>query len=825
MKNAILPILSLLFVSVLATGQTSGAFERAAAKYLADGNYYGAMVTYGKMLAIDSADAKGWAGFAEAARLQGAFEQSEAAYQRIFDGKTKLHDPLAPFWLAGVKQDQGKFTEATALYEQFVAAPGGADSSYVGLAKQRMKTCDYAKKHEGNLDLDVEVTKLPEPINSPEGEYAPSLMGDALYFSSNREEWGTDKNFPKRLIYKVYSGKMSDNGSTLAKADFNEKELHTANTSFSADGHWMFYSVGRYITDAKIESRLWRREKMVDGAWANAMELPEPINAPVGYTTTEPNVAVDAAGNDVLFFVSDRPNGRGGLDIYKTTLLKDGTYSNPENLSALNTMGDDITPNWHRKSNTLYFSSNGRASLGGFDVFKSEFKNGYWTPVTHLPPPTNSYYNDAYYSILPDETGALFCSNRREATKQIESMNVCCYDIFKAEFLGIDLVVINFNKKSKDSLRMVNTRLVELTDCKNKHGEEVKVDVPGAFTHFTIERGKCYMLISQKPDFTTDTTIFSTKDLPKTERKLVQKLYLQPAEIDLTAYCFDKSTGKELVGTTMRFEEIVGGKRFEEKSNNTGNDYFYGLDWSHKYRLIASKMGYRGDTVVVSTEGYDRIHSVHLKEKLYLEPSLQSYLPLAVFFDNDCPDKRVTRATTTTTYGQSYELYDAASRKGEFISNWNKANPAMNQFEKLTMETFFSDKVEEGWKRLGLLSAALKERLDKGEHVELTIRGYASPRAKNDYNKKLTGRRIWSLKNHFSVWNGGALNEYIENQQLTFVEDATGEETANAEAKNYEDIRDEANTIYSIRASYERRVEIVEAKNSAGPVPAPIGKK
>ena len=821
MKNIIHPILALVFLNNLAFGQTSAAFEKAAGRYLADANYYGAMVTYAKMLAIDSSDAKGWEGYAEAARLQGAFEESEAAYQRIYDGKTKSKSPLAAFWLASVKRDQGKYVEAGQFFTQFIGTPGAADTSYISLAKEQVRQCDDAEKHQGNIDLDVEVTKLPEPINSPEGEYSPSLVGDAIYFSSNRDAWDGDKNFPKRAIYKVYMGKMSDNGSTLAKTDFNEMDLHTANTSFSSDGHWMYYSIGKYITDARIESKIWRREKLMDGTWGNAMVLPEPVNAPVGYTSTEPCIAIDALGNDVLFFVSNRPGGHGAMDIYKTIIAKDGTFGNPENLNGINTAGDEITPSWHHKTNTLYYSTNGRATLGGYDVYKSELKNGYWETSVHLPPPTNSNYNDAYYSVLPDESGALFCSNRREATKQIESLTVCCYDIFKAEFLGIDLVVSTFHKVSKDSLRKTTVRLVELVGGK-KPGDEIKLEVPGAMTHFPIEREKYYMLVAEKPDYTLDTVFFNTVKMDRKERSIHKELYLRPATVDLTAFCFNKKTGLALEGTTMRFEETVGGNRSETKTNKEGNSYFYQLDFGRKYRLIVSKIGFIGDTVEVSTQGLDRYKVDHLTEKLYLRPSIHEYLPLAVFFDNDEPDKRVTRATTTTTYGQSYERY--YPRKPEFVSNWSNANPSMNNAQylgQMTMDQFFEDRVRAGYEKLLLLSEALKERLDAGEYVQLTIKGYASPRALNNYNKSLTGRRIWSLKNHFSVWNNGALEPFIQNQKLTFQEEPNGEETAPKDITDL--IGDETNSIYSIRASFERRVEIIEVQMSQLPI-QPNGK-
>jgi hypothetical protein len=819
MKKLILPFLTLFLASNFCFGQTSAAFERAAANSFADGNYFGAMSYYEKMLVIDSSDAKGLMGFADAARMQGAFDEAEKAYQKIYDSKSKNRDPRAAYFLGGIKQDKGQYEDAKMRFEEYLANSNTTDTSYAALARERMKQCDYAIRHKGETDLEVEITRFPEPINTRDGEYAPHMVGDILYFSSNRDEFSNDKNYPKRQLWKVFNSKMGQNGSETTKGDFNEADLHTANASFSPDGNSVFYSVCKYVTDSKIECKLFRREKLADGSFGNANILPEPINSPVGSTTTEPNVAVDADGNDVLLFSSNRPGGKGGNDIYSTRILKDGTFTNPENLSVINSIGDDISPNWHRKSNTLYFATNGRPSLGGFDIFKSEFKMGNWKSPVHLASPTNSSYNDAFYHILPDETGALFASNRPElgTQKMVDTYSACCMDIFKAEYLGLDLDVFTFHKIKKDSLRGTTVRLIELDENK-KIVEDIKVDLMNsAFTTFSVNRDKSYMLIAEKADFTLDTTYFTTIGLPRTTRKLTQKLYLQPAEIDLTAFVFNKLTGKPLLGTTLKFEEILGGSRSESKDNLVGNDYFYGLNFSRQYRITASKVGYSTETVTVSTQGFDRFVTRHLTEKLYLEPrSIEEYLPVAVFFDNDEPDKRVNRATTTTTYGYTYERY--YPRKAPFVAGWNAANPSQNQAQNvglMTMDEFFEQKVRGGWEKLQLVSTALNERLAAGAVIQLVIKGFASPRAATEYNKLLTGRRVWSLKNHFATWNNGQLNAYILDNKLQFVEEKYGEDTAPKDI--IDNIQDEKNSVYSLRASYERRVEIVEIKMITAP--------
>jgi hypothetical protein len=261
----------------------------------------------------------------------------------------------------------------------------------------------------------------------------------------------------------------------------------------------------------------------------------------------------------------------------------------------------------------------------------------------------------------------------------------------------------------------------------------------------------------------------------------------------------------------------LGGSRKESKENLLGNDYFYGLEFGHKYKITVSKAGYSDASVTVSTQGFDRFVTKHLTEKLYLEQlSIENYLPIAVFFDNDEPDKRVNRATTSTTYGSTYERY--FPRKPQFVDGWNAANPTQNQAANvgaMNMDEFFDRKVRGGWEQLQALSKALNDRLAAGAVIQLVIKGYASPRAATEYNKLLTGRRVWSLKNHFATWNNGQLNQYILDNKLQFTEEKYGEDTAPKDI--IDNIQDEKNSVYSLRASWERRVEIVEINMLTAP--------
>lgn len=102
--------------------------------------------------------------------------------------------------------------------------------------------------------------------------------------------------------------------------------------------------------------------------------------------------------------------------------------------------------------------------------------------------------------------------------------------------------------------------------------------------------------------------------------------------------------------------------------------------------------------------------------------------------------------------------------------------------------------------------------LENGGSYTINLKGYASPLASEQYNDILSKRRIDCVRNYFEGYDNGKLIEYLNNGRLIIRESAFGERTANKKI-----ISDKANekkeSVYSVVASIERRVEIVEVEN------------
>jgi Tol biopolymer transport system component len=93
-----------------------------------------------------------------------------------------------------------------------------------------------------------------------------------------------------------------------------------------------------------------------------------------------------------LYFVSNRPGGKGGMDIWKSTLTESGTWGEPVNLGdSINTPGEEMSPFIHPDNSTLYFSSDGHIGLGAQDIYVAKLKSDKtWGTPVNLGYPINT---------------------------------------------------------------------------------------------------------------------------------------------------------------------------------------------------------------------------------------------------------------------------------------------------------------------------------------------------------------------------------------------------------------------------------------------------
>lgn len=189
---------------------------------------------------------------------------------------------------------------------------------------------------------------------------------------------------------------------------------------------------------------------------------------------------------------------------------------------------------------------------------------------------------------------------------------------------------------------------------------------------------------------------------------------------------------------------------------------------------------------------------------------LNNYLPVTLYFHNDEPNPNnldtFTRYNYLTTYNAYYQLID--KYKKEYSKGLSPEKTAKAEDD---IDNLFIDYVDKGVSDLAIFTKLLLIELEKGQQIELTVKGFASPLAKTDYNVNLTKRRISSLINYLREYDGGVFIPYIEGTspnggKLFFQKIPFGEYSASNMVSD--NLQDQKNSVYSKAAALERKIEI-----------------
>ncbi len=352
------------------------------------------------------------------------FKKAIHAFQYVKDENKRF--PLVGLKYARALKQDGQYEAAKDAFIYFINAYQGNDKGVVSnIVANEVKGCDLgiglAKSTQAAT---IQVRHLTENINSPAIEFAPiPYSDDLLYYSSTMKD---NQSFLFRSQRK--SGEWKKAVIAEGLPDFPNK--HFANGSFAPDAKRFYFTLcdnGDGL-NSKCEIYALKREK---SKWSAPIRLRDYINIENANTTTQPWV-VHQNGQEILYFASDREGGFGEMDIWYTTRAinsDDMDFTYPINAGAeINTIGAEITPFYDLNKNTLYFSSNGKVTLGGWDVFQAKGALDQWEPTQNLGKPINSAADEFYYVLKPSGKGGFFVSNRLYGAEKISTQHE---DIFE----------------------------------------------------------------------------------------------------------------------------------------------------------------------------------------------------------------------------------------------------------------------------------------------------------------------------------------------------------------------------------------------------------
>lgn len=414
-----------------------------------------------------------------------------------------LEIPEVWFYLGEMQKALGKYEESIASFEFYKKISRRSKSNIENkVYKAALSGSEMALQNPTDT-LNMEIFSLPYGINGPHIEYSPIIVdANHLIYAASREE--SEKYLPAdsaeqlkiyqhRSFYKAVfvEGEWEFAGKFIGPKESANHAL--GGGCFSSNGNAFYFTLCEMNYKNKRECKIYKSQKLSNNEWQKPELLPTPINMK-GYTSSQPHVVFDAGSkSDMLYFVSDRPYGKGGLDIWYTEFdVKNEQFKAPKNCgSKINTAQNEITPHYHPKTKTLYYSSNGLTGFGGYDIFKNVGERNKWPASSrNIGGNFNTGVDELYFTISENEEFGFFTSNSTSANSLFNP--TCCDDLYGFKAINFYEVINDLHfefpeDKCPDSLGLLKV-FIEI------EGELLEIS--------TQELEDCHETLILRPGFT-----------------------------------------------------------------------------------------------------------------------------------------------------------------------------------------------------------------------------------------------------------------------------------------------------------------------------------
>jgi peptidoglycan-associated lipoprotein len=525
-------ILALSVLSLMLGGCANGLYKRGVKNYEKMA-YTPAIEDLEKYLAKnDNTDAM--IKLANAYRLVNDIPNAEKWYSKVVG----LHEtpPINMFYYAKMLMESEKYDVAKIWFNKYLDK---VPDDFV--AEMLLASCNSVKAFYQDTTLytlkEIEMPDVATYFGQTPFRDGMVFAGDKVVFkNSQKYEWTghsyTDLYFSK----KDKSGKWLS--PVALKGNING-QYHEGPAAFNREGTLVYFTRsnmnGKSLKkNAKNENNLkLLQAELVDDKWTNIKELP--FNSD-DYSCGHPTLSQDGK---TLYFISDKPGGMGGTDIYKSTF--DGKeWGKPENLGeTINTAGNEMFPFLHRDG-TFYFSSDSRNNLGGLDVFMTFYDGNKWLQPENLNYPLNSPKDD-FGLVMNDDDSTGYISSNRSGEDKI-------YEVTKnaPSFILSGLVT----QKGKTSFGIDST-IIEIHNITENRTDMVLTVKNGTY-NYKLKPGCDYNVKAWKPMYFTVTEAkkFSTKgkkisETFKANFEMDQIIIEKPIVLENIYYDLDKWTIRE----------------------------------------------------------------------------------------------------------------------------------------------------------------------------------------------------------------------------------------------------------------------------------------
>ncbi|HXD91660.1 MAG TPA: hypothetical protein VNX01_00525 [Bacteroidia bacterium] len=337
------------------------------------------------------------------------FAKAEENIKAAESIKSKLPD--YDFYLGRVYENNDKYDDAIKQFELYLTNP--LPDTLIGVVKHQIEICKSSAEQlrKGTI---ASITNIGPPVNTAASEYGPILPGNEnfiVFAYLGPKSKGGKQKLPGKPDSKgtyfedVFIAQKKDSGGwdEPKPVDALNTTGNDAPLFISHDGQklYVFRNVALGSGDifvSYLKGTEWSVPEKLKGINSNYWE---------GSICFSPD-------EKTVYFSSERPGGQGGRDIWFAQLMPDGIYGNIKNLgTTINTTFDEDAPFVTADGSTMFFSSTGHNSTGGYDIFRSDMKNGKWGTPYNIGKPVNSNQDDKYYWVSADGQRAYYSTERK----------------------------------------------------------------------------------------------------------------------------------------------------------------------------------------------------------------------------------------------------------------------------------------------------------------------------------------------------------------------------------------------------------------------------
>ncbi len=455
--------------------------------------------------------------------------------------KEKGAPSFAWYYLGQAYHYNNKFDQAIEAFNKFRDYIDAKDLNLASDINRQIEFCINGKMLS-EAPVAMEVKNLGKNINSAYPEYAPVISADesVLIFTSRRNNSTGAKIAEDGGFYEDIYISYNNNGEWSEPqsigANINTSG-HEATIGLSVDGQQLFI-----YKDDNGDGNIYY-SKLDGDTWQTPIKLSDNVNS----KSWESHATISSDGN-MLYFTSDRKGGFGGRDIYFSRKLPNGEWGLPINMGPkINTPYDEEGPFIHPDNRTLFFSSKGHNSMGGFDVFISiKDNNGNWTQAMNMGFPLNSSDDDVFYVLSADGKRAYYSSYKENGYGE--------KDLYMASFIEFKEKPLALIKGTvKDAYGNIPKDIV-IVVSDNETGEVIGSYIPNAKTGnylFILPPGanynisyeaEGYLFKSENIDIPEDANYFQVNKAIELETiQIGSKIVLNNIFFD-----FDKATLRDI---------------------------------------------------------------------------------------------------------------------------------------------------------------------------------------------------------------------------------------------------------------------------------------